>query len=88
MSFNMVDVMLMSFERIRTGRYDVKVYRHEDPVTYTHTVREPVELRAFVDLNYDLPMEEVAHRILSEYLGAVRVEISDWNHNGIIIEKE
>lgn len=78
---------LRSFETIRTGKFDIRVYREEDAATYKHTVREPVELKCFCDLHYDLGHEAMAKAILENYLGAVKVVINDWNYNGLIVEK-
>lgn len=78
--------MIRSFETMRFGKMDIRVFR-EQAEDYKHEMREPKELKAFVELIYHLPIEEIAREILSNYLGAVRVEINDWNHNGIIVER-
>lgn len=76
-----------SCETVRTGKWDLRVWRREDPKTYKHEVREPYELRAFCERNYDMPYEELAKSILEGYLSAERVEIFDWNRNGFIFER-
>ena len=78
--------MIRSFETIRFGKMDVRVFREQED-NYKHEMREPKELKAFIELVYHLPLEEVGREILNNYLGAVRVEITDWNHNGIIVER-
>ena len=81
---------LYSIERVRTGKWDIEVTRAEDAITYRHEVREPVELRGFIETYYELPAEELALKILDHYLHAVAVKVTDWNYNGIylIVEKE
>lgn len=83
-------VELYSIERVRTGKWDIEVTRAEDPITYRHEIREPVELRGFVETHYELPTEELAVKILDHYLHAVAVKVTDWNYNGVylIVEKE
>lgn len=78
---------LYSCETVRTGKFDLRVYRREDPATYQHTIREPYELRAFCERHYDLALEELAKSILEGYLAAERVEVFDWNHNGFVFER-
>lgn len=75
--------MTLSFETVKTGKMDVRVYRIQED-DYKHEVREPTELRAYVELLYHLPYEEIAQNILDNYLGTVRVEVTDWNYNGIV----
>lgn len=83
-------VELYSIERVRTGKWDIEVTRAEDPITYRHEIREPAELRCFVENHYELPTEELAVKILEQYLQAVAVKITDCNYNGVylIVEKE
>lgn len=73
--------------RASTGRYDVIVTRIEEP-DYSHEIQEATELRAFINENYDLRPSELAIKILDNYLGAVKVEVRDWNRNGVVIERE
>lgn len=81
-------VEVFSIERVRTGKWDIEVTRVEDPITYKHEIREPVELRGFVETNYDLPTEELAVKILDHYLSAVAVKVTDWNYNGVYVIAE
>jgi hypothetical protein len=58
--------------RASTGKYDVIVYRDEGS-QYDHEIREATELRAFINDHYDL--------------GAVEVEVRDFNRNAIILKR-
>lgn len=73
--------------RASTGKYDVIVTRVEEP-DYAHEIQEATELRAFISDNYDLSPSELAVKILDNYLGAVKVEVRDWNRNGVIVERD
>lgn len=73
--------------RASTGRHDVTVTRIEDP-GYVHEVREATELREFISENYDLSASELAAKVMDNYLGAIKVEVRDYNRNAIILEKD
>lgn len=72
--------------RASTGKYDVIVYR-EETADYSHEIREATELRAFINDNYDLGASALAAKILEHYLGAVEVEVRDFNRNAVILKR-
>lgn len=72
--------------RASTGKYDVIVYRDEGS-QYDHEIREATELRAFINDHYDLSPSALASAILDNYLGAVEVEVRDFNRNAIILKR-
>jgi hypothetical protein len=72
--------------RASTGKYDVIVWRDEGS-DYNHEIREATELYAFINDNYDLAPSALASAILENYLGAVEVEVRDFNRNAIILKK-
>lgn len=73
--------------RASTGKYDVIVTRLEE-ADYSHEVKEATELRDFISENYELPASALAAKILDSYLGAIKVEVRDYNRNAIVLEKE
>ena len=75
---------LMTIRRCSVGKHAVKLYITED-VRPDEIDCKP--LYALINLHYDEPVERLAHIILSEFLGAVRVEITDCTRNGIILER-
>jgi thiamine monophosphate synthase len=80
--------------RASTGKYDVIVWRDEGS-DYNHfsastrgrEIREATELCAFINDNYDLAPSALASAILENYLGAVEVEVRDFNRNAIILKR-
>lgn len=72
--------------RASTGKYDVIVYR-EEATEYQHEIREATELRAFINDNYELGASALAAAILDNYLGAVEVEVRDFNRNAVILKR-
>ena len=71
--------------QVATGKHDVRLHLLED-TDYEHEVKEPVELRAFVDQNYKLAAHELAKLLLKSVFDAVKVEVFDFNRNGVIME--
>lgn len=71
--------------QISTGKHDVRLHLLED-ADYEHEVRESTELRAFVDQHYKLAAHELAKLLLESVFDAVKVEVFDFNRNGVIME--
>jgi len=71
--------------QISTGKHDVRLHLLED-TDYEHEVKEPTELRAFVDQHYKLAAHELAKLLLESVFDAVKVEVFDFNRNGVIME--
>jgi hypothetical protein len=80
-------VKVTSVWQVSTGKHDVRLHLLED-TDYEHEVKEPVELRAFVDQNYKLPAHELAKLLLESVFDAIKVEVFDFNRNGVIMEIE
>jgi hypothetical protein len=80
-------IRITSVWQISTGKHDVRLHLLED-ANYEHEIREPVELRAFVDQNYKLAAHELAKLLLESVFDAIKVEVFDFNRNGVIMEIE
>lgn len=80
-------VKTTSVWQISTGKHDVRLHLLEDG-NYEHEVREFVELKAFIDQNYKLAAHELAKLLLESVFDAVKVEVFDFNRNGVVMEIE
>lgn len=76
-----------SVQRYSSGKHDVTIWRSE-AADYLHDVREAFELREYVQLKYDLNAADLARELMEAFFDCVRVEVTDWNRNGVVLVKE
>jgi hypothetical protein len=76
---------VQSVVRVAVGKYEVRVFL-EESVNFQYTQLGVTDMEIVIHRNQDLPMMELAQKLLDNQKVAA-VEITSWDQNGVRVER-